>query len=87
MEELLCTYGGEFECGSENEIEIEKGKRRDQEILPVNFPEIKCRDALASHQQNPGDYHTKHQYDRQRGKIFLHKDAPFRIKLGRPTRL
>lgn len=87
MEELLRTYGREFESSSEDEIEIEKGKRRDQEILPVNFPEIHGGDALSSHQQSPGDYHSEHQYDCQRGKICLHKNAPLRIKLGRPTRL
>lgn len=41
MEKFLCAYGGQIECVGKHEIEIEKHKRRDQEILLVQIAEIR----------------------------------------------
>jgi hypothetical protein len=40
MEEFLLADGGESECGGEDDVEVENGKRRNQEILLVDAAEM-----------------------------------------------
>src|SRR5262249_35668393 len=61
-----------IERGGEQEIEIEQGKRRNQEIGLVGAPELHRFDPLALQQKDPGQNHSQDD-DREGSKIFWHR--------------
>src|SRR5262245_28587031 len=62
-----------IERGSEQDIEIEEGKRRNQEIGLVSAPELHRFDPLAFQQKDPGQNHSQQESDREGCKIFWHR--------------
>src|SRR5262249_53665814 len=64
-----------MERGGKYEIEIKKGKRRNQIILLVNLAEMECLYLLSLHQNNSSQYHCEQQYDSECGQISLHDKA------------
>src|SRR5262245_37975158 len=62
-----------IERGSEQDIEIEEGKRRNQEIRLVSAPELHRFDPLAFQQKDPGQNHSQQESDREGSKIFWHR--------------
>src|SRR5262249_17459967 len=61
------------ERSGEQEIEIEEGKRRNQEIRLVGAPELHRSDPLTFQQKDPGQNHSQQENDGQSSKIFLHR--------------
>src|SRR5262245_6630624 len=61
-----------IERGSKQDIEIEEGKRRNQEIRLVGTPELHRFDALAFQQKDPGQNDSQQENDREGSKIFWH---------------
>src|SRR5262245_10494276 len=62
-----------IERGGEQDIEIEQGKRRNQEIGLVGAPELHRFDPLAFQQKDPGQNHSQQDNDREGSKIFWHR--------------
>src|SRR5262245_33049180 len=62
-----------IERGSEQDIEIEEGKRRNQEIRLVSAPKLHRFDPLAFQQKDPGQNHSQQESDREGSKIFWHR--------------
>jgi len=52
MEEFLASRCGEAESIGDDEIEIEKGKRRNEEIRLVDLAELHGCDPFSFHEQN-----------------------------------
>ena len=63
---------GPIESGGEQDIEIEKGERRNQEIRPVDVAEFHRFDPLPFQEKDSGQDHSQHENDRQCSKIFWH---------------
>src|SRR5262249_54828362 len=61
------------ERGGEQDIEIEEGKRRNQEIRLVGAPELHRFDPLAFQQKDPGQNHSQQENDREGSKISWHR--------------
>jgi len=64
IEKLVRRHSRPVECLGEQDIEIEQGKWRDQEIRLVYFAEFYGFDALPSQDSDSGQYHPKQQNDR-----------------------
>src|SRR5262245_3293745 len=62
-----------IERGGEQDVEIEEGKRRNQEIRLVGAPEFHRFDPLAFQQKDPGQNHSQQENDRESSKIFRHR--------------
>jgi len=62
-----------IERGGEQDIEIEQGKRRNQEIGLVGAPELHRFDPLALQQKDPGQNHSQQDNDREGSKICWHR--------------
>src|SRR4029450_7390330 len=62
-----------IERGGEQDIEIEEGQRRNQEIRLVGAPELHRFDPLAFQQKDPGQNHSQEENDREGYKIFWHR--------------
>jgi hypothetical protein len=76
MEKFLRTDGGPIECSGEDEIEVEEGKRDDQEIRFVYIPELNGLYSLPFQEKDAGQYHSKQQDNSQRSEIFWHRISP-----------
>src|SRR5262245_35326017 len=83
MEKLVRRHSRPVECRGEQDIEIEQGKRRDQEIRFVHMTEFHRFYALFSQDRDSGQYHPKQQNDRQDPEIFCHRSS--RIARVRPS--
>jgi hypothetical protein len=82
MEDFLRADTRKIECSGKNEIEIEKSKRRNQEICLVYLAEIHRVNPFSFHQQDSGQYHSDHQYNRQCCEISRRKNPPLRNRLS-----
>jgi hypothetical protein len=65
-----------MECRGEQDIEIEQGKWRDQEIRLVYITEFHRFYALSSQDRDSRQYHPKQQNDCQCSEIFWHQNSP-----------
>src|SRR5262245_20129705 len=83
MEKLVRRHSRPVECRGEQDIEIEQGKWRDQEIRLVDMTEFHRFYALFSQDRDSGQYHPKQQNDRQDSEIFCHRSS--RIARVRPV--
>src|SRR5262245_58763675 len=83
MEKMVRRHSRPVECRGEQDIEIEQGKWRDQEIRFVDVTEFHRFNALFSQDRDSGQYHPKQQNDRQYSKIFWHQSS--RIARVRPV--
>src|SRR5215831_21126791 len=63
MEKLVRRHSRPVECRGEQDIEIEQGKWRDQEIRLVYMTEFHRFYALSSQDRDSGQYHPKQQND------------------------
>src|SRR5262249_14054472 len=72
MEKLVRRHSRPVECLGEQDIEIEQGKWRDQEIRLVYFAEFHGFYALSSQNRDSGQYHPKQQNDCYYSEKFLH---------------
>jgi hypothetical protein len=63
MEKLVCRHSRPMECRGEQNIEIEQGKWRDQEIRLVYITEFHRFYALSSQDRDSDQYHPKQQND------------------------
>ena len=61
MEKLVRRHSRPVECRGEQDIEIEQGKWRDQEIRLVYMTEFHRFYALSSQDRDSGQYHPKQQ--------------------------
>src|SRR5262245_57034385 len=82
MEKMVRRHSRPVECRGEQDIEIEQGKWRDQEIRLVDITEFHRFYALFSQDRDSGQYHAKQQNDRQYSEIFWHQSS--RIARVRP---
>src|SRR5215467_14009374 len=78
-----CVVTVGQECRGEQDIEIEQGKWRDQEIRLVYITEFHRFYSLSSQDRDSGQYHPKQQNDRQDSEIFCHRSS--RIARVRPV--
>src|SRR5262249_39285782 len=69
---LTCGDVRPIERSGEQDIEIEEGKRRNQEIRLVGTPKLHRFDPLAFQQKDPGQNHSQQENDRQGSKILWH---------------
>ena len=72
MKEFLPAYSRKIKCSGKHDIEIKQGERWDQEIRFVYFAEMDRLCPASSHQQGPGQDHSKQQYQCQRTEIPWH---------------
>src|SRR5262245_40686521 len=75
MEKMVRRHSRPVECRGEQDIEIEQGKWRDQEIRFVDVTEFHRFYALFSQDRDSGQYHPKQQNDRQDSEIFWHQSS------------
>src|SRR5215471_18257429 len=76
MEKLVRRHSRPVEGRGEQDIEIEQGKWRDQEIGLVYITEFHRFYALSSQDRDSGQYHPKQQNDCQCSEIFWHQNSP-----------
>ena len=63
LEKLVRRHTRPVKCRGEQDIEIEQGKWRNQEICLVYFAEFHGFNALSSQNRDSGQYHPKQQND------------------------
>ena len=73
MEELLIGYRGPVECLGKHDIEVKKGKGRDQEVRLVEPAEMHGPDPLPFKQKDSGQDHCQQQNKRYCRQVSLHK--------------
>ncbi len=61
-----------MEGNGKHEVEIEKGKGRDEKVGLVEFPEMQDCDAAFFHHEYPGQHHADHEDNSQYCEIILH---------------
>src|SRR5258708_36021884 len=76
MEKLVRRHSRQVEGRGEQDIEIEQGKWRDQEIRLVHITEFHRFYALSSQDRDSGQYHPKQHDDCQCSEIFWHQNSP-----------
>ena len=76
MKELLRGHARPTERGGEDEIEIEKRKRRDEEVFLVDVAEMHRLDAFSLHQPGASDDHSHDEDQGEDGKVVLQGKAP-----------
>src|SRR5258707_11933549 len=76
MEKLVRRHSRPVEGRGEQDIEIEQGKWRDQEIRLVHITEFHRFYALSSQDRDSGQYHPKQHDDCQCSEIFWHQNSP-----------
>jgi hypothetical protein len=75
LKELLLAYRWKIKRSGEHSIKIEKGKRRNQEILLVGAAEMHRPYSSSTHEEDSDQYHAEQQYDCQRTEAPLHRHA------------
>src|SRR5262245_57628483 len=76
MEKLVRRHSRPVECRGEQDIEIEQGKWRDQEIRLVHITEFHRLYALSSQDEDSRQNHPKQQNECQCSEIFWHQNSP-----------
>src|SRR5215831_3036369 len=84
LEKLVRRHGRPVECRGEQDIEIEQGKWRNQEICLVYTTEFHRLYALPSQDGDSGQYHPKPQNDCEWSEIFRHLNCQT-IMQGAPS--
>jgi hypothetical protein len=84
MEKLARRHSRPVECRGEQDIEIEQGKWRDQEIRFVYMTEFHRLYALFSQDRDSSQYHPEQQNDCQCSEIFWHQNSPH-LRLAEQT--
>ncbi len=83
MEKLLPAEDGPVERCCKDGIDIKKGKRWDDEVGLIDLAEFHGLEALAFHQQNPGQNRSDQNNHRQCGDITLHAVTPLGSRRNR----
>ena len=65
MKEYLGADRGPRECIGTYQVEIKQGKRRDQEILPIQIAEVYGPNPLSPQRQGSDQHHANQQKHRQ----------------------